>query len=306
MDKINLEGKKVLVTGGSGYLGKLFIKRLIEFNAVVFSFDINSNFINSDISAYQVDLKNQNLLNKLILEIQPTIIYHLAASLNRTRDFNDANSLIDTNLTGTINLLNALKEVPYENFILISTSEVYGGSSIKAPFKEDDNFVPASPYSLSKYCAENALKTYSNIYAKNFTILRLFNFFGKDMPKTFLLPQLIDKLEQNKDFNMTKGDQKRDFIYVEDVLDALILACSVRAYNHTFNVCSGVGRSIKELVIDFQKLLNSTSNINFGAIPYRNNEVWDMTGQNSKIKMILGWQPKFTVFEEYLNKNDKN
>ncbi len=205
--------------------------------------------------------------------------------------------MIETNLTGTINLLNALKLVPYESFILISTSEVYGGEIVKTPFREEDSFVPASPYSLSKYCAEVALKTYSEIYSKPFTILRLFNFFGKNMPKSFFIPQLLEKLLNNEDFDMTEGKQKRDFIYLNDVLEAMILANSPKAYNNVFNVCSGNGKSIKELALEIKGHFKSESNINFGAIPYRENEVWDMTGDCGKIKDRLGWQPKFSFIQ---------
>lgn len=299
MDGINLKGKKVLVTGGNGYLGGKFIKKLLSLNADVYSFDIYNNCSNSDVSNYQIDLKNMEELSNTIKEIQPSIIYHLAASLNRTRDFNEANNLIETNLTGTINLLNSLEDVKYDNFIFVSTSEVYGGANLKAPLKEDDSFIPASPYSLSKYCAEMSLKTYSEINSKPYTILRLFNFFGNDMSKSFFIPQLLDKLKKNEDFNMTKGGQKRDFLHIKDVLDAMALACSPKAKYNTFNLCSGEGKSIKKIALEFKKQLNSDSNINFGAIPYRKNEVWDMTGDNSKIKLILGWQPKFSIFEQY-------
>ena len=299
MDYVDLKGKKILVTGGNGYLGRNFINILVALNFEVYSFDIQINFSNPKAENHQIDLTNETLLKEKINAIKPDIIFHLAASLNRKRNFSEANNLFKTNLTSTINLLNALEDVLYENFIFVSTSEVYGGSLIQTPFKENDNFVPASPYSLSKYCAEMSVKTYSNIYKKNFTILRLFNFYGKNMPESFFLPQLVDKLEKNIDFDMTLGEQKRDFISVYDVYQAMLLACSKKAYQQTFNVCSGEGKSIKNLALEFKKLLKSDSKINFGAIPYRKNEVWDMTGDNSRIKDILGWTPKLTVFDAY-------
>jgi len=306
MDNVNLKGKKILVTGGNGFLGRNFINKLVALKAEVHSFDILINLHNPRVENHQIDLTNETLLKEKVNAIQPHIVFHLAASLNRTRDFSKANNLFKTNLTSTINLLNALENVSYENFIFVSTSEIYGGSLIQSPFKEYDDFVPASPYSLSKYCAEISVKTHSSIYAKNFTILRLFNFYGKNMPKSFFLPQLIEKLENNIDFDMTLGEQKRDFISVNDVCQAMLLACSKKAYLQTFNVCSGEGKSLKTLALEFKKLLNSNSRINFGAIPYRKNEVWDMTGDNSRIKDALGWAPSVKIFDAYKRETDNH
>ena len=300
MDTKNLKDKRVLITGGSGYLGHKVIETLLSLKALVYSIDIKDDFQYPGVSYHHVNLLDINAVSDAVRKIQPVFIYHLAASLDRTRDFSFVNVIFDTNLIGTVNLLNALKECEYKNFIFVSTSEVYGGKSLKPPFKEDDNIIPASPYSLSKYCAEMSIKTYSKIYSKNYTILRLFNFFGKDMPKSFFLPQLIDKLKKGEDFNMTGGEQIRDFLYVDDVLQAMVLSTSVNAYNEVFNVCSGYGKTIKEVAFEIKKKLNSKSKINIGALPYQENEVWEMTGDNSKIKKILKWQPKLHIMEGIL------
>ena len=297
---MNLKDKRILVTGGSGYLGQNLIKKLLSLKAIVSSLDISDDFQHPDVSYYNINLSDLKKLYDGIREIKPSIIYHLAASLDRTRDFSQTYRLFEINLTGTVNLLNALKEyVDYENFIFSSTSEIYCGKAIKPPFKEDDGFTPASPYSLSKYCAEMTIKTFSNIYSKNFTILRLFNFFGKGMPKKFFLPQLIDKLNRGDDFDMTSGEQIRDYLHVDDVLQAMISSTTKKAYNEVFNVCSGKGKSIKEIAIELKENLKSNSNIKFGALPYRDNEVWEMVGDNSHIKNELGFIPKH-MLEDFI------
>ncbi|MDB9721230.1 NAD(P)-dependent oxidoreductase [Winogradskyella sp.] len=294
MDQINLKQKKILVTGGNGFLGRHFIKTLVQHDALIYSIDIAESDPQPNVSSYTLDLKDQTSLNELISIIRPDLIYHLAASINRTRDFTQTNSIIETNLTGTINLLNALEHIPYQKFIFISTSEVYGGKLITSPFKEDDSFIPASPYSLSKYCAEVAVQTFSEIYSKKYTVLRLFNFFGKDMPDNFFMSQLMDKLKNNEDFNMTAGEQKRDFLYLKDVINAMLLAEGNAANQHIFNVCSGIGKPIKDIAFEVKQSLKSSSKINLGALQYQDNEVWEMIGDNSKIKKTLGWQPEYT------------
>lgn len=291
MDKINLKGKRILVTGGNGYLGRNLIKKLLSQGALVSSLDIQKNSVNEGIVYYQVDIREEKALLKVISHINPQLIYHLAAIIDRVRDFSKVNAILEVNLKGTINILNSLKNINYENFIFTSTSEVYGGKKIKAPFKEADVFIPASPYSLSKYNAEMAIKTFSELYNKNYTILRLFNFYGEDMPKSFFLPQLIEKLKNDEDFDMTFGEQKRDFLHVTDILKAMILAIDIEAYNELFNVCSGNGKTIKEIALDLKQLLKSKSDINFGKLPYRNNEVWEMIGDCSKLKQRLNFSP---------------
>ena len=298
---INLKGARVLVTGGIGYLGENLINQLIQYGCgEVHSIDLeNSESKNPKITYHQVNLLDSSYLSEIVKKINPTLVYHLAASLNRSRDFSIVKQLMDVNFTGTVNLLNALEEIPYENFIYTSTSEVYGGKSVNSPFKEIDDFTPASPYSMSKYCGEVALKTFSEIKKKKYTILRMFNFLGSNMPDNFFPSQLKAKLSHNEDFSMTLGEQYRDYLYLSDVIEALLLAGVAENANQVYNVCSGHGISIRELAEKAKIKMDSKSNIQFGAIPYRNNEVWNMVGDNSKIKNFLGWNPKESIWKYF-------
>ncbi|WP_179009475.1 NAD-dependent epimerase/dehydratase family protein [Winogradskyella forsetii] len=290
MDINYLKDKKIIVTGGEGFLGSKLIEKLRALDAMVFSFDITAKKTLQS-QHVVVDITNKEDLKKQINKIQPDFIFHLAAKLNRSRDFDEVNEISGINYMGTINLLNALKEVNFTNFIFTSTSEVYGLHT-NQPYKETDNTVAASPYSLSKLNAENAIKTFSNIYKKNHTILRLFNFYGEGMPSGFFISDLVKKLKKNEDFDMTLGEQERDFLTVECVLEALILSTQKIAQGNTYNVCSGNGIKIKDLAERFKTHLNSSSKINFGKLSYRNNEIWKMIGDNTKITKELGWKPK--------------
>jgi len=290
MDKTDISNKKILVTGGSGYLGSKLCKKLSDLEAEVYNLDIKENKSNENIKWLNINLAENDKLKKCLESIKPDLVYHLAANINRTRDFQKANEILAINQTGTINLLNALKNVDYKNFIFTSTSEVYGGKEVIPPFKEEMNFTAASPYSLSKVCAEHCIKTFSEINKKNYTILRLFNFYGNDMPSNFFLPQLIEKLSKNGNFKMTKGEQKRDFLHVDDIIQALLLSTKKKAFNNTFNVCSGKSMSMKDIAIMLKKQLNSKSQIKLGAIPYRDNEIWNMTGNNNKIIEYLNFK----------------
>jgi len=288
-----LKGKKILVTGGNGYLGKNLVSALVKNDCELYILDKTSSGCPNEIIA---DLTDQEQIKSIVLDLKPNLIYHLAANLNRDRDFLNHDTVMNINYFGTLNLLNALKNVDYDNFIFTSSSEVYGANDV--PFHEKMMPLPASPYSLSKACAEMAIQTFSELNAKKFTILRLFNFFGKQMPDNFFIPQLVNSLKTGEFFKMTKGEQSRDFLYVSDVIKAMILtATHTNALNQTFNVCSGVSITLKELVCMVKELTHSECSIQFGALPYRENEIWNMVGDPAKIKALLDFSPDYTIKE---------
>jgi UDP-glucose 4-epimerase len=293
MVNVNLHNKKVIVTGGNGYLGSHLVNSLKESGAEVFIFDQKMKGVKNEVCN---DITDKTKVEKIIKEIKPQIIFHLAASLNRNRDFTNHDKIMQVNYFGTVNLLLALEDIDYDNFVFTSTSEIYGSN--KAPFNENMLPLPASPYSLSKVCAENVIKTFSETYKKNYTILRLFNFFGKNMSEEFFIPQLLKALKNDETFKMTKGEQERDFLYIDDIIQALLLTVNnEKAKNEIFNVCSGNSVTLKDFAVECKHIINSNSTIDFGALPYRENEVWNMVGDNSKIKRELGFKVNFDVKE---------
>ena len=298
----SLKNKRILVTGGNGYLGKHLLKTLKVYSNNVFVID--NNIINENSFNFKIDITDREKVNEIINVIKPEIVFHLAAILNRERSFDDHDKILKINYYGTLNLLLAMKNYEYDNFIFTSSSEIYGDNL--APFNELQNPNPASLYSLSKAFSEMAIRTFSENYDKNFTILRLFNFFGEDMPESFFIPQLINSLKYKPTFNMTQGEQLRDFLYIDDVVTAMLLtAVNHAAKKKIYNVCSGQSITLKEIAEYIYDLLKSKCQINFGAIPYRKNEVWNMVGDNTKIKNELGFIAK-NNFKEALMKTIKS
>jgi nucleoside-diphosphate-sugar epimerase len=294
----SLKNKRIVITGGAGYIGNALLRELQKAEAELYVFDIISpSERRQKVTYHNVSLLEYDLLKKLIKRINPQKVFHLAASLNRTRDYGAIDEILEINLKGTNNLLRSLKDINYTSFIFASTSEVYGNQAL-TPYKEDMVLQPASPYSLSKAAAELSIQAFSEIYNKPFTILRLFNIYGPNLPESFFIPQLISALRRNEDFNMTKGEQKRDFVFIDDIIDALILASTNKnANNQIFNVCSGESKSLRELALYIQKLISSKASINFGTIPYRENEIWDMIGSNFKIKEAMSFINKIGLSE---------
>lgn len=292
MGNIDLKDKKIVVVGGNGYLGSFLVKALKEQGANVF---ILSNNCEASDTQFTVDITNFDETHKVIQHIKPAIVYHLAANISRDRDFSIYENMAAVNVQGTLNVLRALEDID-AHFIFTSTSEIYGNNT--SPFHENQIPKPVSPYSLTKISAELLIETYCNNHSKKFTNLRVFNFYGEHMPESFFIPQMIKSLKRGEDFNMTKGEQVRDFLYVGDVVDALILSAkSCDAFGETMNVCSGKGTQLSQLAEAVNATMNTKAKIILGAIPYRDSEVWEMIGDQSKIKKITGFEPKTSIEE---------
>lgn len=289
----SLENKKIVVTGGNGYLGSFLMRSLREKGADVYNISIDAEKNDHN---FQIDISEIDGLNAVIQEIQPDIVYHLAASISRNRDFSVFENMLKVNVTGTFNLLKALETTECEQFIFTSSSEIYGNN--ESPFHEELLPMPVSPYSLSKVMAENLIKTYCQNHQPNYTILRLFNFFGENMSDDFFISQMVNSLRNGQDFLMTKGEQKRDFLYIKDVITALILVVEKKeSYNETFNVCSGTGSSIASIASFVNQKMGATASIKLGALAYRENEVWEMIGSAAKINKKLEFVPEYNLHE---------
>jgi nucleoside-diphosphate-sugar epimerase len=290
MGIIDLKGKKILVVGGNGYLGKFLVKVLRENEADIFVISRNCEQSNSQ---FTVDITNFDETYKVIQKIKPDIVYHLAANISRNRDFTIYEEMATVNVQGTLNILKSLEGID-AHFIFTSSSEIYGNNA--SPFHENQIPKPVSPYSLTKINAEILVQTYSTNQSKKFTNLRVFNFYGESMPEGFFIPQMIQSLKKGEDFLMTKGEQVRDFLYVGDVVKALVLtAKNTSSYGETMNVCSGKGTKLSQLAAAVNTAMKTKAKIVLGAIPYRDNEVWEMIGDNSKIKKITGFEPKISI-----------
>jgi len=289
-----LNNTNILITGGGGYLGSKLAEKLVHYNSNIFLLDMKFNAISKkldhqydNLHLYECDITNYEQLSKICNDINPLIIYHFAALLERNRDFSIFKRLYKVNVEGTLNLLESLSNINYTKFLYASSSEVYGTTN-KIPFSEDQIPLAASPYSLTKLMAEELIKTYSNIKKKPYTIMRLFNFYGDDMPENFFYSQLINALKRNEEFNMTGGEQIRDFLPIEQVLEYIIKISDTNKSDQILvNVCSGTGIKLKDFAREIAKKMNKEHLLKIGALKYRENEVWNMVGNNNLLSDII-------------------
>jgi len=296
------EGKRILVTGGSGFIGSHLVKKLLQLEADVYvlirpssdTFRINECL--DKIHVIKGDLEDFNNLKKDIEKIEPEIIFHLAAYVNRERSFENAEKCIKINVNGTVNLLKSLEKINYERFVNTGTCEEYG--NIKAPFKEDYLVKPPSPYSASKTASVLFCQAYHNIYGYPIVNLRPFLTYGPFQDEKMFIPQVILSCFRGKNFEMTGGKQGRDPTYIDDVIDGYLKASYKKAaIGEIINLGYGKEYKIKEIAKMINNLMGNPIKILVGKKPYMENEIWHLYCSNEKAKKILNWTPKIGLKE---------
>ena len=292
----NYKGATVLVTGATGFLAKHLIPALLEKGAKVAGMSLEKNYNPNlkNFSYAHVDLKDKKRLNEEIKKIKPKVIFHLAAYPDNEPTFENTDNCIQNNIQGTLNLIHSLADTGFESFIHIGSYKEY--SENKTPFKETDAVFPLSAYAISKACAEMFCKAYHKIYRLPIVLLRLPTVYGPGQSGQNLIPYLIKSSIAGKPLKLTKGEQKRELIYISDAVDALLKAgASKEAHGELINIGTSREYTLKEIVNMVLRLTNSKTEPEWGAIPYRKNEIWSMRGDNSKAKSILKWEPKTSM-----------
>lgn len=288
--------KRILITGGSGFIGKHLRKKLSDYGAIISIIDKNPGHVKSA-NVIQCDICNYENLKSAIQDITPEIVFHLAAYIDRTSEFNIIRKMIEVNLVGTLNLLELLKDFSsFQSIVIAGTSEEYGNN--RAPFKEDCREDPVSPYSFSKVCISYLSKMLFNIYKLPISILRPTLAYGPGQEETMFIPALIKTLLRNERFMMTPGEQTRDFIYIDDLVDAYIKAgISEGHFGEIFNIGSGKAYKIKDVAYRIASFLNKESLLEVGAKDYRKAEIMSYYADISKAKSCLNWMPQIDIYE---------
>ncbi len=292
-----MEGKRILVTGGSGFIPSHLVRELVKNGSeVAILTKYNSIFDNirlsdiwHDLTVIEADIKNQDSL-KQIKKFEPEIVYHFAAYNHVGDSFTHVAESIDTNAKGTANVIEAYED--YEKFIYISSSEIYGYQE-KVPFDEDFNPNPLSPYAVGKYAGELFCRMKMRMNNLPVVVLRPFNAFGPYQSARAIIPELIINCFLGRPIRTTEGKQTRDFNYITNLVDGFVLAGENKnAIGKIINLGSDTEISVKELATKIHTYTNSKSKLQIGSLPYRPTEIWRMRASNKRAEEILGWKPK--------------
>ena len=279
---------RILVTGGSGFIGTNFIKRNhdnhdITLYDLVSTEDYNSNFIEGSILDYEK-----------ILDVtkEHDVIIHLAAKVGVKKTEDDLISTLDTNILGTRNILKACKENKIKKIIFSSSSEVYGEPK-RVPIKETENPTPVTTYGISKLVSEEYIKSYSKKFGVKYSILRFFNVTGPNQTNNFVLPEFVYNAKHDLPIRIHgSGKQVRAFCHVDDVCQALEKTLTA-GDNDVFNIGNDKEPiTISELAEKVIAEINSKSKIEF--------QKFEDSGRNRSVE-ILNRFPCIKKAEEILS-----
>lgn len=294
--------KTVFIIGGSGFSGRTISRYLSNnFKVIVFDKYIDKEYFSKypSIQTVEIDL----IENKLPLEYNtPDFIINLVSIVTAERDMSLFDGLISTNLKVLLNLFERFKnESELKLFIQFGTSEEYG--SDHSPFKEDMRENPSSPYALVKQFTTNTTMMLHQNYKFPAMVVRPGNLFGPFQHESKFIPYIITQLLANKELNVSPCEQKRDFIHVEDfsfIIEELLLNYN-KCVGEIVNTSSGESISLKNIIDYCKKETNSVSKINYGALPYRENEVMDLRCSVEKLSSIIGQEIKFDIKKRLLD-----
>ena len=289
---IQLKNSSILVIGGTGFIGKNLVIKLLRIGAKVTCLSLKKNknkLTHKNLKYLFCDYTKFNLLKKKANKSFEYVI-NLGGYIDHRKFFNKGNLVINDHFLSTMNLLLLLKKKKLKRYLHIGTCDEYGAntSPIKENFKED----PITSYAFAKLASINLLVMLNKTENFPSTILRLFLVYGPHQKNDRLIPQVINGCLRKDKFPVSRGTQLRDFCYVDDVTDAIILSLvKKKALGQIFNIGSGKPVPVKFIINKISKMIKK-GKPQFNKIPFRKNENLRLYPSINKAVKILGWKPK--------------
>jgi len=286
-----LKNKKILVTGALGFIGYKLCIRLLKEGCVVYGLGRNSpdKELPSNFYFVKSDMSDKELLRKYISEVD--LIFHLAGQTSKFRSEKEPLNDFEQNSLNTIRLLDLLKDNP-KKIIYPSTIALFDGIYYPNSYIEEE-IKPTTFYALSKYVSELYLKMFFQKYKIPFTILRFSYVYGSDNFRGVLY-DIIKSFREGTEIKLFMNSKNiLDFIYIDDVVDALILAAE-RGSGEILNIGSGKGVMVSELVNKIASMLG-VAEYKINLSEDANKEPIKLVFNSDKAKKVLGWYPKVNL-----------
>ena len=310
---------RVLVTGANGFIGNALTLFLSEKEFDVYALEryVSNRYnvpSNPKVKTVFADLTDYLAINSLVRQIKPEIIIHLAALTAVATSYDRWQEYLETNFNATVNLAEtALRHDPnLKQFVMAGTSECYGNQDSVSRLTERAGYCPNSPYAVSKVAAINYLKYMWEAYRFPVTIMLPFNSYGRSNCRHFIVEHIISQMLTQKTVRLGDPEPVRDFLYVDDHVEGYFSVLNNKdALGETFNLCTGVGTSIRQLAEKTGVLTGYEGEIIWNTIPTRPLDIQNLVGDNTKATLRLRWEPKVSLDEGLkrtvkLLRNDKH
>ena len=300
--------KKILVTGADGFIGSHLVEKLVEEGNRVRAFAYYNSFntwgwldtlpkeILNEIEIFTGDIRDPNGVREAMIGTDE--IYHLAALIAIPFSYHSPDSYVDTNIKGTLNVLQAAKSLGTQRILVTSTSEVYGTAQY-VPIDEKHPFQGQSPYSATKIGADRIAESFYRSFDMPITIVRPFNTYGPRQSARAVIPTIISQLLAGKEeIKLGALSPTRDFNYVKDTVNGFIeIAKSNAAIGEEINIATQQEISIGQLAEEMIRQINPNAKIICEEERLRpeKSEVNRLLGSNEKLKKLTNWQQNYTL-----------
>lgn len=290
-----MKNKRILITGIDGFVGTRLRKRLESLGTHVYGISKTS----SSQRILHTDILDFGGIESFIEKKDITLCFHLAGVSLVEAGQEDPYHTFDINIKGTLNILELARRFLFEKVIIASTSHVYGNNRL--PFREGYTPRPSRPYETSKACTDLIAQSYADTFHLPVLIPRFVNIYGPgDTNFSRLIPKTIRSVLQNKNPTMWGGDIIRDYLYIDDAIDAYIKLAQVDmkkiGKNRLLNFGVGNATTVKDIINKIIEISKKNVTINY-VEDERAQEIKSQYVSYAKARRLLGWKPKTTIDE---------
>ncbi|MRH41225.1 SDR family NAD(P)-dependent oxidoreductase [Aquibacillus halophilus] len=299
--------KNILITGADGFIGSHLTEELVKQGHRVRAFAYYNSFnswgwldtlpkeIISEVEVFSGDIRDPNGVKESMKGVHD--VFHLAALIAIPFSYHSPDTYVDTNIKGTLNVLQAAKDLDISRLLITSTSEVYGTAQY-VPIDENHPYQGQSPYSATKIGADRLAESFYRSFNMPITIVRPFNTYGPRQSARAVIPTIITQLlAGNKEIELGSLTPTRDFNFVKDTVNGFIeISKAENTIGEEINIATQEEISIGQLAEELIKQINPEARIICDEQRLRpeNSEVNRLLGSNEKIKSLTNWKPQYT------------
>lgn len=279
-----LAGRRVLVTGADGFIGRALVAFASARDAHV-----------TGIGRHAADIADAGAVDRVFLAAKPEVVVHAAGLMDWRQDLELLPSMLRVHVLGTANVLQASRRVGVRRVVCFGSAGEYGAA--KPPLVEDGAAEPLDPYSTSKLAATELARLFHRSFALDTTVVRPFNVYGLGEPERRLFPSVFARARSGGgEIACTPGEQQRDFVHIDDVAEgAWRAALSPNTPGAILNLGTGRAMRVRDAVDHAVRISGGNVSPRYGALPYRSGEPMILVASTDKCRSLLGWKPSISL-----------